>query len=306
MITIRKQIPLLLTMLIIGLMACLSESFQNPEIIFPELTAIAAGALHVPETAWHVSKFRILCFISLCAVTGVLMVHFLSIPLGIQLCIAFFIAQIIFICSGTSFAPMISALVLPVMMQTESPVYLLSAFGLTAMVLFCRMILEKTGIFPEMQFHPLPHPDRTVILQTLLRTCAGWMLILPAMFLDMRFLCAPPLLVAFTEFCKPDSPAEHHKPEIFLLMSVSAVMGCLFRYILMPLPVCLPMMLTVFLILLIMKKSGRILPPAAAVSVLAYLIPESFLIWYPVQIAAGILILLFLSDICRQKKAVPA
>ncbi|MBR0485400.1 MAG: hypothetical protein IJJ69_11605 [Oscillospiraceae bacterium] len=309
MITIRKYLPLFLTVLTVGLMTGLSEFFQNPEIIFPELAAVTAGALHVPHTAWHVSKFRMLIFITLCAMLGVLIVHFLHIPAGIQLCIAFFTAQMIFLCSRTSFAPMISALVLPVMLKTDSAVYLFSAFGLTLLVLLCRSFLEKINLLPEMQYEPFPKPDKTAFLQALSRTFAGCLVILPAVLLDMRFLCAPPLLVAFTEFCKPDSPAEHHKSEIFLLMAVSAVTGSLCRYllnVLFSLPMCFPAMLTIFLIMLIMKKTGRILPPAAAISILAYLIPESLLFWYPLQIAGGTLILLFLSDICRQKKAVPA
>ncbi|MBE6876515.1 MAG: HPP family protein [Ruminococcus sp.] len=306
---IKKQLPLLTAVMTIGLMTGLAGWFQNSEIIFPELSAIAVGALTVPEMAWRVSKSRMLICISLCAVLGVVIVCFLPLPVEIELCIAFFTAQMIFICSGTSFAPMISAVVLPVMMQTESPVYLLSASGLTALVLLCRIILEKTGILPEMPFQPLPKPDKTAFLQALTRTFAGCLVILPAVLLDVRFLCAPPLLVAFTEFCKPDSPAERKKPGIFLLMLCCAVTGSLCRYlftVLLSLPICIPAVLTVVLVILTMQKSGMILPPAGAISILAYLIPETLLFWYPVQISAGTLILLFLSDICRQKKTVPA
>lgn len=45
--------------------------------------------------------------------------------------------------SGTTFAPMISAIVLPVMMQTESFIYPIAAFLLTiAVVLFRRFLLK--------------------------------------------------------------------------------------------------------------------------------------------------------------------
>jgi len=303
---LKKQLPLCLTVIIIGLMTGLSEFFENSEIIFPEMAAIAIGALLAPEFAWNTSKIRILIFISICAVLGVLIVKFLSIPIGLQLCFAFFLAQMIFIFSGTSFAPMISALVLPVMLQTDSPVYLLSAFGFTVLILFFRSICEKIGLVQKKEFTPLGIPDKNMILQAFLRIFAGCLLILPAVMLDFRFAVAPPLLVAFTEFCKSDSPAEKKKFLIWSLILSCALTGCFCRYALSSLPICIPAMLTILLVFLIMRKIKLFLPPAAAISILAYLIPENLIFFYPLQIAAGTAILLFLSDLCRQKKTVPA
>ncbi len=308
MINHKKYITLYMTIFIIGLMTGLSEFFQNPEIIFPEMAAISVGALLAPEFAWNTNKLRILFFISLCAVLGVLIVRFLPVSPEIQLCIAFFLAQMIYISSGTSFAPMISALVLPVMLQTDSPVYLLSAFGFTVLILLCLTICEKLHLTEKKEFQPVGFPDKTAILQAIMRSLAGCLLLLPAVILNFRFAAAPPLLVAFTEFCKPDSPAQKNKIRILVLLFSCALTGSLCRYsfsILFSVPACIPAMLTILLVSLIMKKTGMFLPPAAAISILAYLIPANTVLFYPFQIAAGTAILLFLADLCRQKKTVP-
>ena len=308
MLAFKKQIPLLMTLLLTGLMTGIAGYLKNPEIIFPEMAAIAVGSLTAPRFAWNVSKFRMLLCIMCCAVLGVMIVRFLPLSAEFQLCVAFFAAQMIFLCSRTTFAPMISALVLPVMLQTESVVYLISAFSLTVLVLLCRIFLEKTGICKAFSYQPLSPPDKADFLQAVLRSFTGSLLILPAMLLDMRFAAAPPLLVAFTEFCKPDSPAEKKKLSILLLMLFCAVTGALCRYVFTVLlfPVWIPAVLTILLVCLMMQKTGMFLPPAAAISILAYLIPEQALLWFPVQIAAGTAILLYLSDLCRQKKTVPA
>ncbi|MBR7084935.1 MAG: hypothetical protein IKI37_07145 [Oscillospiraceae bacterium] len=308
MIKIKQALPYLMTVLLIGLMTECSALLHNPEIIFPEMAAIAIGSLCAPKFAWNTSKFKILFFICVCAVTGIGIVKFLSVPFALQLCTAFLTAQMLFIFSKTSFAPMISAIVLPVMLQTDSVIYLISALSLTVLVLLLRTIMEKKNILPAVHYQPAELPGKTMLFQAFLRTFAGCLLILPAVLLNCKFAAAPPLLVAFTEFCKTGSPAERKKPNILLFMSFCAVTGTLFRYlfsILLPLPICIPAMLSISLVLYAMKKYQLYLPPAGAITILAYLIPENTLISYPLQIFTGTAVLLFLSDFCRQKKKVP-
>ena len=62
--------------------------------------------------------------------------------LYLEILIAFVFAQILFMLSGTTFAPMISAIVLPVMMQTESFIYPIAAFLLTVAVV--KIVNTKT------------------------------------------------------------------------------------------------------------------------------------------------------------------
>ena len=300
----KKYIPVFLTTMLIGGMTGASAYFQNPEIIFPEIAAIATGALLAPKFAWNTDKKRILFCISLCALLGIIIVRFVPLQVSLQMCLAFFIAQMIYLHSGTSFAPMISAIVLPVMLQTKSVVYVISAVILTSLILIFKMITEKANITEKINFSPSPLPEKADYLSALLKTAVISVWILLVMTIGIRFCTAPPLLVAFTEFCKSDSPAKTKKLPIFLLITVSGLTGVLFRYLLtgcFSLPLWIPAILTTLTIWLVMKKTTLFLPPASAIAILAFLIPENGLLWYPLQIAGGILGLLFLSDFCRKE-----
>ena len=278
-----------MTMLIIGLMTGISSALNNPEIIFPEIAAIAVGSLLTPKFAWNTSKFRMLIFICLCAVLGVLTVKFVPFPPGLRLCAAFCLAQVILLFSGTTFAPMLSAFVLPVMLGTDSPVYLISAFVLTAMILLMRLITEKISLTEPYLYQKQEPPGKVEYLAMILRMLSGSAVILAAVGLGWRFAVAPPLLVAFTEFSKPNAPAMHQKGKVIGLFALCSMTGTILRYLflLIHAPACLAAMITILIVFIIMKKMNLFLPPAAAISILTFLIPETALLLFPVQITAG-------------------
>lgn len=152
----RGIIKFIVTLLIITFMVGISETLNDREIIFPEIAAIAVGAFIAPTFAWNTNYKRIFVLICISAVIGVLIVKFLPIPIAFQAVIAFALAQMIFINSGTSFAPMISAMVLPILLQTSSIVYIISAISLTLLILIIRFILEKSGISETISFKTAP------------------------------------------------------------------------------------------------------------------------------------------------------
>ncbi|MBR1721610.1 MAG: hypothetical protein IJ727_03865, partial [Treponema sp.] len=122
-----------------------SEVTGEKEIIFPELAALAVGCFLTPRLVWKTSYLKIISSISLCALLGLGIVCFLPVPLWSQFLLAFALGQLIFFLSKTTFAPMISAISLPVLIQTKSPVYVLSAFLLTFLVILLSLFLEKKG-----------------------------------------------------------------------------------------------------------------------------------------------------------------
>lgn len=63
-------------------------------------------------------------------------------PIVFTLGISYAVGQLILSFSGPSFTPMVSAIVLPVMLQTRTPLYLLSAFVFTSGILLLSVLLE--------------------------------------------------------------------------------------------------------------------------------------------------------------------
>lgn len=288
---VKKVIPISMAVLIVTLMTAAACLLENKEIIFPEIAAIAIGGLIAPKMVWNTNKRRILFFITLCAVLGVGIVRYVPLPVWLQMVIAFFISQMVFLYSGTTFAPMISAIVLPVMLQTDTVIYIISAIVLTTLILVCRLLLEQTDMTEHTIYQKTDRPQKKDYQAMLYRMLIAAIVIFAAVNLDARFVVAPPLLVAFTEFSKPSCGARKRALTAVLLTGASALIGAVFRYLLcmrlMMLPLYIAAALTILAVILLMQKISMFIPPAAAVSILAMLIPEKAVPWFPVQITLG-------------------
>ena len=278
-----------MVLLIVFVMVGAAELFGQNEIIFPEITAVAVGALLAPKLAWRTSRIRILGLIMVCAVLGVGTVLFVPGPTWVKLTLAYGAAQVLFLCSGTSFAPMISAIALPVLLGTESIVYPIAALVLTCLILGCHVVLEKSGMSAPVEFVPVRAEKRDWL-------DACWRLILVAVIawavlrVEWRFVIAPPLLVAFTEFSKRSSGARRMPVRVVAAIALCALSGALCRFLIQMcwgLPLTLAAVVATVLMILILTKLKAYVPPAGALCILPMLIPAEKVLGYPLQILAG-------------------
>ena len=276
-------------LLIVAVMVGAAELLHENEIIFPEITAIAVGALMAPKLAWRTNRIRILVLIMICAVLGVGIVLFLPAALWIKISVAYAVSEVIFLCSGTSFAPMISAIVLPVLLGTESPVYLAAAFLLTLLILVCHALLVKTGLKPAADFTPV-RASRQDWWDAVVRLVLVAPLAYIVLRLDARFVIAPPLLVAFTEFSRRDSGARKRPVTVVAAITLCACAGALCRFLLhltLDLPLTLAALVAAALMIVILTRLKAFVPPAGALCILPMLIPAERVITYPLQICVG-------------------
>ena len=291
--TAEKLISKLCTLLVITAMIFASEKLGEKEIIFPEIAAISAGCFLAPRIPWRVSFPRMIFFIVLCAVLGVLIVKYCPFSLTVQVILAYVAGQLICLYSGTSFAPMISAIVLPVLIRTETPVYLAAALILTVLITGLRRALELAGIKKDETaiFEPFPKPDRDKFSQMVFRSIYASVMISLALDADARFIVAPPMLVAFTELTNHKHPAIRRKPVVVALISLCALTGALCRFVLtvkLQLPLTLTAAVVCVIFMILMDLMQMHLPPAGAMAVLAMLIPEESLMVYPLYTLIGI------------------
>lgn len=293
-----------LVVLIVVLMVGAAELLGQSEIIFPEITAIAVGALLAPRMAWNTSRPRVLLLIALCAVLGVGTVRFVPGPDWVKLTLAYGAAQGLYLCSGTTFAPMISAAALPMLLGTESVVYLIAAPVLTALILGCHWGLERSGWKEPVRFEPVRTEKRDwqdAAVRLILVAVAGW----AALRLNCRFAVAPPLLVALTEFSRRSSGARRVPVRAVAVIALCALTGAVCRY---GLAVCLGLPLTLAAacaavgMLLILNRLRLYIPPAGALCILPMLIPAERVLAYPLQILAGATLFMALSlTVFREK-----
>ena len=289
MTRIKKLLPPLIAVLVVTAMTAAAELSGEREILFPEIAAISAGALLSPRLKWQTNGLRLFVSITLGAVLGLLTVLYVPLPLTAVMCLAFAAASLMLELSGTSFAPMISSVVLPVMLGTKSVVYPISAAVLTGAVVLLRAALERSGLAEKTAFAPLPPPDKKRLADLLLRWLSGSCVIAAAVLSGFRLAAAPPLLVAFTEFARPGSPAVKRPAAVTAFIPLCALLGAVLRGA----ALCtgayqfLAAAAAVSAVFLLMKATGLLIPPAAALAVLAFLIPREQLKLYPLLVLAG-------------------
>ncbi len=296
----HRRLPGVLTVIIIAVMIGASELMGEREIIFPEIAAIAVGMLLAPRRPWQVSRWRVLVLISLSAVVGLAVSVLLPLPLWEKMCMAFLLAQVLLVFGGTSFAPLISAAVLPVMLGTESMVYLIAAVSLTALILLVNYALERFGLRAPEAYCPVHPPEGRAWARVMLRCLLGCVCIALAVTLRARYMVAPPMLVAFTEFMNAESPAKRKPWKAIALIAFCAAAGAVSRLALsvaLGLPLTVSAIAAAVILLWLLREFDMYLPPAAALTVLAMLIPQSDLIVYPVEILVGIAVLMGLAKL---------
>lgn len=286
----RTALPGAAFVLILFLMVCAAESLSESEIIFPEAAAIALGALVSPRLAWKTDKLSVFLLIGICASAGLIIVCFVPFRLEWQLVFAYAFGQLVLLLSRTSFAPLISAAVLPVLLQTRSLAYLAAALAVTAAVLLVRLLFERMGIRKKETFVPLPVPAAEDWADLFLRTLIAALLCVSAVCTGFRFLVCPPLLVAFTEFSRKGNGAMRAPVKAAAMLSLCAALGSLCRWSvcgLLGMPLAAAALLCAAAVLALVLWQRMYLPPSAAVAILAMLVPASELAAYPLQVLCG-------------------
>ena len=294
----KEKLKYIIPVVIIALMVGAAIIFHDQEILFPEIAAIAIGALVSPQLSWKTSRIRILITIMVAAICGMLIVAYVHLPVTYEMVLAYFIGQILLLSSETTFAPMISAIVLPVMLQTRSINYLISAFVFTSLILIVHYFFEKKGLVEvkPVVFSSMWNKEKITIM--LARTLLAFIGIVLAFRFDFKFAVAPPLLVAFTEFTNPQGKVRKKPMQAILLIFVCALVASYSRYMLamqlkmsLIIPVCVTSMFVIFMI----ATTKMYIPPAGAIGILAFLIPEDAVIYYPLHVFVGIAMMMLLA-----------
>lgn len=306
--TLKSIIPYIATLILLACMTVTAEIFNEKEIIFPEITALAIGYIVAEKRSWQVNGRRMLALITVCAIVGVLIVRYIKIGIFPQVILAFTVSQIIFMFSRTTFAPLISAIVLPVMMQTTSFIYPISAFLLTLLVILFNKLLIKIGVKNKEKYIPTTINFQNDAIDTIIRVACVLVIGYVSFLVDFRYAIAPPLLVIFTEFSRPTNKVRNHPIKPIIVLTGCAFVGAFSRYILsitLNLPLTISALTATLIMLIILRCTKLFMPPVGAITILSMIIPESCVFTYPLQIFAGSVIIVFLSRILfmsRQNK----
>jgi len=290
-------------MAVVVLMVGVAEFFCEREIIFPEVAALCAGCFLSPRLVWTTGYVRMVLCVSLCAVLGVLIVRFVPAPVPVQFATAVLLGQLVLFASRTTFAPLVSAIALPVLIQTRSFVYVAAAFFLTVLVVVLRAVAVRLGIAEAVKGGSVSVPVREFVPVLLFRmavVCALSAFAIPA---GLKFIVAPPLVVAFTELSGRGSRAMSRPFSAVALITLCALSGSLCRLAFcagLGLPLSSAAFVSSAASIALVRLFGMVFPPAAALCVLALLIPAESVAFFPLQVFAGITVFVLASALWRK------
>jgi len=302
---IIKLTPDVVTVMLVTFMVAAAEISGEREIIFPEITALAIGYIVAEKRSWHVNSTRIVVLITLCAITGVLIVRSRLAGVLPEILVAFAVCQLVFMYSGTTFAPFVSAVILPIMMQTESFVYPAAAFVLTLIIVALHTLFLKCGIRSDEDYVPKRLDSKTDYIDAALRVISVAVVGAVAFSSGYRFVIAPPLLVAFTEFSRPGNKARNKPFKTIAVVTLCAVIGAVCRYsinISLGMPLTVAAAVAAILLLAVIHKSRMFMPPAGAITILAMIIPEAAVATFPAQVLCGVGSFMLLTHIIFKSK----
>ena len=291
MVHVKKVLPAFISLALAAGMVAASELLHDKEVIFPEITAVAIGALAAPKQSWNVSRLRLLLTITAAAIIGVGLV-FVPISPVIKVPLAMVCAVACVTASKTEFLPAISACVLPVLLGTKSPVYIGSVVVMTSLILLAQLILEKCGLREKSVFTPV-QPDKQLFALRIRQIAAASVICMIPLLTKEIFFIAPPLIVAFFEMSKPNSKLLERSPQAASLMILASVSGVLSRFVLtekLGLPLAVSAALSCAVILAAVCRMKLYFPPCGAIATLPFIIPEGALLRFPFEIAAGTLV----------------
>ncbi len=301
----KRTLKFLLSVGMVTVMVLLSELLHEKEMIFPETAALVIGAWAAPKQSWETNREKMFMSMILSAGIGFYMSAYLEAAIYLKLVVGLTICIAIVLVSRTTMLPVISACVLPILMEVDNIVYPISVVVLTAGVIVVQWFLEKKHLKPRHRYVPLEYDVMAEVKRWLYVLVIISLLAWGALAGGMKFVIAPPLIVLFSEMTYADSPAQKKPVKIFLLTALAAFLGTYARLLLcvfLPLPMALAAAAAFVCLLLFMAILQLYVPPVGAIAILPFLIPRSTLMMYPVQVMAGSALLILLAMLFGRRK----
>jgi hypothetical protein len=268
----KAWIPLLAVFLFVELMLSVSSMINNPEILFPEASALAVGCWVFKEERWN-RNFQHICLMPTLSASLAIVLNNCPIPIFMKesLSLILVVAALHFVKS--LIGPSISAAILPLVLGIQSWDYVLSVFVLT-FVIMIGAIKNRTS-----DIHPIEKQSTRKVVYSILIV----LFILFCYLMKLEIGIIPPLLVVTYEWFSKAEISRLFVSKQIILLSLCASIGAGCHQI-FPHQTLLVGLISVLTSLLFMLLLGVKLPPAFAISLLPLIIGD-YPVWkYPLTV----------------------
>ncbi len=290
-----------LAFLFLLMMVAAAEFSGTKEIIFPEMVALVTGYWLSDKPPWRAGPVKLVALMTLCALAGVLLAR-TEIWLWGKVAIGYVLVAVMLMLYRSTLYPLISACILPVMIDTEDFFYVGVVFTLSVILVTCRALLIRFDILPkEETTWDLP--------ETGLKDVIVWMVTIGVFLVYSAYplthgnpyFVAPPLIVGYTAMMRPDCPLLNTPIKPCLMMILCAATGFAARFFLVEqfgIPLVVAAGAALLLYFAFMALLDLRYPPTGAALFLPFLLPAEGLSAYPVLVAVSTVSLTLICFIC--------
>lgn len=283
------------SVLLLGfLMALLHQLTGMHEFVFPEGISVVLGVWGAQKQPWRVSKIQLFFMMIVGAVCAVCIIRYIPIPHIFQIMIGFALVGITLIVTRSSFAPVVSAFMLPIIMKTDSWLFPIIVCCYMVIIVSVQTLFQRIGLTEKPKDLPIPfHWKKEFIHWGILFAIFSVLVIYPALTHSI-YLIVPPLIITFVEMAETSSHARNHPIKAFVIMALAPWFGTgwhfLSIYTAVPSYVTIPLAIVTLIIL--MEVLHFSFAGSGSLVILPLLFHSDTLIWYPVQAMIGLVFFL--------------
>lgn len=286
----KAYIRIALSVIALAVMALAADLLGEREVIFPEVAALAVGLWIADKRIWNVRGYEIPLLMTVSAVLGVLITTYVNIPVFLQLTLAFFISAFLMTTMRIPLIPGIAAILLPVLLHTESWYYPASVGIMTTIMAIGTSLLQKWNLKARLTDVSKREGLSFKAVKTwTFRYAMLFPLLVVATWNGWLFAIVPPLVIILIELSNPKNMFRNRPITLWVTVLTVAAIGTASRYFLhesVGLPYVVSVSVAFLLAILLMRKVGMVFPPIPALAVIPFILPDTY-IYFPIEVAFG-------------------
>ena len=221
--------------------------------------------------------------------------------------IGFTLIGISLLVTKTSFAPVISAFMLPILLQSDSWLFPLFVIVYVGIIIAVQTIYQKIGLTQKMIYLNIPFQWKKELFHwCILLLVFSVLSIYPAVTHSIYFML-PPLIITFVEMSEITSPVRKKPLKVYAVMALAPWVGTAWRFlsICTPIPSYITFPCALICLLLLIELIRFPFAAAGSLVTLPFLLSEETLIWYPIQSMIGLIFFIALPILIFRNKSTP-
>jgi len=285
-------------------MAAAAEFLHQREIVFPEIGALCVGLWLMPKAVWNTRIRQVPLLLTGAALIGLAVNLWIPWDFEFKFIIAFSAVVVMLRLAQSNMYPVVSAAMLPVLIETHSWVYPVAVLSLSLLLSLGRIWLPQTD-------RPGYRPD-TVLHWTGLALALCFALVIDVILKNhlsdpwsssVRFGIVPPLVVTMIEFANRNSGFRQRPWTIWGLIVSAALIGTVMELLLhrhLGIPVVGTMLASIVMLLLFRRYKP--FAPALAITLVPLLLSDDVLPYFPIMATIGSAYFITIGMICFSQK----